>query len=178
VTDTVDALAGPVPDWAADLRVNLARLHRLSLTDRQFWGTVLATALCVPTPAGRQVATTAAGHLDEPDTSAVGTAVSLMAMNNVFARFCHLTSHESLRPARLGLSVKAMLAPPVDPAHFELWMIAVSAFNGCGRCIDKHVETARGHGVGDELVLDTVRVVSVVHALLVTAHAATVLGDG
>jgi lipoyl-dependent peroxiredoxin subunit D len=88
-----------------------------------------------------------------------------MGMNNIYYRFLHLTSNEKYAtlPARLRMNV--MRTHGVDPIDFELWGIAVSAINGCGKCVDSHEKVVREKGAGEETVLAIVRVASVIHAI-------------
>jgi alkyl hydroperoxide reductase subunit D len=52
-----------------------------------------------------------------------------------------------------------------DPVDFELWSLAVSAINGCGKCVDAHEKVVREKGATEELILAVVRVASVIHAI-------------
>jgi alkyl hydroperoxide reductase subunit D len=53
----------------------------------------------------------------------------------------------------------------VEEVDFELWALAVSAINGCGKCVDAHEKVVREKGATEELVLAVVRVASVVYAI-------------
>jgi alkyl hydroperoxide reductase subunit D len=53
----------------------------------------------------------------------------------------------------------------VEEVDFELWALAVSAINGCGKCVDAHEKVVREKGATEEQVLAVVRVASVVHAI-------------
>ncbi len=88
-----------------------------------------------------------------------------MGMNNVFYRFQHLSSNEkySTMPARLRMNV--MRTHGVESLDFELWCLAVSAINGCGKCIDAHEKVVREKGATEETILAVVRVASVIHGL-------------
>jgi alkyl hydroperoxide reductase subunit D len=53
----------------------------------------------------------------------------------------------------------------VEEVDFELWALAVSAVNGCGKCVDAHEKVVREKGATEELVIAVVRVAAVVHAI-------------
>jgi lipoyl-dependent peroxiredoxin subunit D len=48
---------------------------------------------------------------------------------------------------------------------FELWSIAVSAVNGCGKCIIAHEKTLVEKDVPAETIIAAVRIASVLHAI-------------
>ena len=87
-----------------------------------------------------------------------------MGMNNVYYRFTHLVEDEEYAklPARLRMNV--MANPGIDKLDFELVSLAVSAINGCGRCIVAHERQLTGHGVAREAVQSAVRIAAVIHA--------------
>jgi alkyl hydroperoxide reductase subunit D len=91
-----------------------------------------------------------------------------MAMNNIYYRFTHLASDPdyATMPARLRMNVIAN--PGVEKADFELWSLAVSAINGCGKCIDAHDQVLRKAGVSREAVQQAVRIAAVIHAVAAT----------
>jgi len=66
-------------------------------------------------------------------------------------------------PARLRMN--GMRSHGADHNDFELWSLAVSAINGCGKCVDSHDKVVRDKGVSEETVLAIVRIASVVHAI-------------
>jgi alkyl hydroperoxide reductase subunit D len=52
-----------------------------------------------------------------------------------------------------------------DPLDFELWCLAVSAVNGCGKCIVAHDKVLREKGIPEETIIAAVRIASVIHAI-------------
>lgn len=48
---------------------------------------------------------------------------------------------------------------------FELWCLAASAVNGCGKCIDAHENVLRQKGITEETMIAAVRIASIVHAI-------------
>jgi len=59
----------------------------------------------------------------------------------------------------------------VEDVDFELWCLAVSAINGCGKCVDAHERVVREKGATEELVMAHVRIASVIHAIGVALDA-------
>ncbi len=108
---------------------------------------------------------------------AAKAAAALMGMNNVFYRFQHLPSNEkySTMPARLRMNV--MRTHGVDRLDFELGSLAVSAINGCGKCIDAHEKVVREKGASEEAILAVVRIASVIHGVGVALDAQRVLAE-
>ena len=69
-------------------------------------------------------------------------------------------------PARLRMNV--MRTHGVDALDFELWSLAVSAINGCGKCIDSHEKVVRKAGLSTEAIQAAVRIAATVHAVAAT----------
>ncbi|MFI6175071.1 carboxymuconolactone decarboxylase family protein [Nonomuraea sp. NPDC051191] len=174
---SVDTLKSLLPDYAKDTRLNLGSVTTTSsLTDQQLWGAVLACALA--TRSARVIAELsqdAADHLSAEAFTAAKAAASIMAMNNVYYRATHLIGDETYAtlPARLRMSVIGN--PGVDKTDFELWCLAVSAVNGCGRCLESHEQVLRGAGMPREQVQEALRVAAVINATAATLEAEAAL---
>jgi len=167
---TLESLRETLPDYAKDLKLNLSSLLTDPvLTEQQRWGALLATALASRNSALiAAIAAEAATHLSPQAVSAAKAAASIMAMNNIYYRFTHLASDPDYQtmPARLRMNVIAN--PGVEKLDFELWSLAVSAVNGCGKCIDAHDQVLRKGGVSREAIQQAVRIASVIHAVAAT----------
>ena len=165
---SLDALIDNLPSSAKDLKLNYSSLVRnnTELTPQQLWGTVVASAI-----ATRSASLTAAvleaaqAQLSAPALEAARTASTVMGMNNIFYRFHHLASNPKYvtMPARLRMN--GLRGHGIEEVDFELWALAVSAINGCGKCVDAHEKVVREKGATEELVIAVVRVAAVVHAL-------------
>jgi lipoyl-dependent peroxiredoxin subunit D len=165
---SLDALIDNLPSSAKDLKLNYSSLVRNNseLSEQQLWGTVVASAI-----ATRSAALTAAvmeaapSHLNPQAFEGALTAAALMSMNNVFYRFHHLSANEkySTMPARLRMN--GLRGHGVEELDFELWSIAVSAINACGKCVSAHEKVVREKGATEEVVLAVVRVAAVIHAI-------------
>jgi alkylhydroperoxidase, AhpD family len=166
---TLEQLAESLPASAKDLKLNLSSVTRQTeLTEQQLWGTVLACALASRNPkVAGALAAEAAQHLSPQAAEAARTALALMSMNNVYYRFLHLSENEkySTIPARLRMN--GIRTHGIEPVDFELWCIAVSAINGCGRCITAHEKVIKEKGAGEEMILAAIRIAAVIQAIAV-----------
>ena len=104
----------------------------------------------------------AATYLTPEALEAAKAAAAIMAMNNIFYRFKHLTSNEKYSTMRGGLRMNVMRTHGIDPLDFELWATVVSAINNCGACVDAHEKTLREKGVSEEKIL-----AAIMHAIAV-----------
>ncbi len=73
-------------------------------------------------------------------------------------------------PVRLRMN--GLRGHGVDEVDFELWSLAVSAINGCGKCVDSHERVVRDKGATEETVIAVVRVAAVIHAVGVVLDSA------
>ena len=164
---SLDALRESLPAYAKDLSLNLSSLaSETLLNDQQKWGTFVASAYAVGTPAVIKAIDAAAREagLSEEAATAAKAAAAIMGMNNVYYRFTHLVGGDYPNlPAKLRMNV--MARPGVEKVDFELWSLAVSAINGCGMCMESHEKVVRQHGMTQEQVQAAVRIASVVHAV-------------
>jgi len=167
---TVEQLRETLPGYAKDLKLNLGSLLTDTvLTEQQRWGALLATALAARNPKLIEaISTEAAAHLTPEAVAAAKSAASIMAMNNIYYRFTHLASDRdyATMPARLRMNVIAN--PGVEKLDFELWSLAVSAVNGCGRCIEAHEDVLLKAGMSKEAIQDAIRIAAIVFSVSVT----------
>ena len=167
---SLDDLKSRLPDFAKDLRLNLGGIPTIAtLTPQQLWGTVLATAIASRNADVIRAADAAAAeYLTEQAKTAARSAAAIMAMNNIYYRFPHLSKHPDFQtmPARLRMNVIAN--PGVEKLDFELWSLAVSAVNGCGRCIEAHEDVLLKAGVAKEAIQDAVRIAAIIFSVSVT----------
>ncbi|MDR3735145.1 MAG: carboxymuconolactone decarboxylase family protein [Acidobacteriaceae bacterium] len=171
---TLDELMDGLPDYAKDLKLNYSSLVRNNqeLTPQRLWGTVVASAIATRNDALTKAAVEAAAAVLTPVAlEAAKGAAAIMGMNNIYYRFQHLSSNANYAtlPARLRMNV--LRTHGSDPVDFELWALAVSAVNGCGKCVDAHEKVVREKGISETTILDIVRVASVIHAIGVTLDA-------
>src|SRR3712207_4617985 len=170
---SLETLLDTIPQFAKDIRVNLGNvLKQTELTPQQLWGTAVACAIATRTPAViRAIESEAAHHVPEQTIEAARTAAALMAMNNVYYRFLHLTNNEKYSSIPARLRMQGLRSHGVDQTDFELWCTAVSAINDCPACVASHERVVREKGITEEQVTAAVRIAAVLQA------AATVLEE-
>jgi len=166
----VDALRDRIPEYARDLRLNLSSVltpqGAPGLSESQLWMTAFASAIASRNAElARAIEAEATQRLAPAEIEAARAAAAIMGMNNVYYRFLHLVEDEeySKLPARLRMNVIG--SPGVAKVDFELVSLAVSAVNGCGKCVTAHERILRQHEVGREAVQSAVRIASVIHAV-------------
>jgi len=166
----MDALRDRIPDYARDLRLNLSSVltpqGAPGLSETQLWMTALASAIASRNAElARAVETAATEKLAPAEVEAARAAAAIMGMNNIYYRFLHLVEDEeySNLPAKLRMNVIG--SPGIAKADFELVSLAVSAVNGCGKCVTAHERVLRQHDIGREAVQSAVRIASVIHAV-------------
>jgi alkyl hydroperoxide reductase subunit D len=176
---SLDDIKAALPDYAKDLRLNLASvLSQPGFTGRQIWGTALATAIAARQPSLVQaIAAAAATHLTPAESEAAKSAAAIMAMNNVYYRYLHLSPTQELRNLPARLRMNGLASHGTDPLDFELWCLAVSAVNGCGMCIEAHERTLFEKGASKELVQGAIRIAAVMQAVATTLDGAAALAD-
>ena len=174
---TLQELLDTLPNYSKDFRLNLPGLLQQSeLTPQQAWGTLVASAFASRN-AGllRTVIQEAAPHINEQVIEAAKAAAAIMGMNNIFYRFQHLIEKEKYSEMPARLRMQALRNHGVDQTDFELWCTAVSAINGCGKCLVAHERVVLEKGISEDTVLAAVRIASVVHGLAVVLDAETAL---
>jgi alkyl hydroperoxide reductase subunit D len=173
---SIDALKQQIPDFAKDVRLNLASMaadETLGLQTK--YGLFLAAAIATRNPALiAAMEAEAAEKLAPAASTAAKSAAAVMAMNNIYYRFVHLASNKeyATMPARLRMNVIAN--PGVDKADFELWSLAVSAINGCAACIDAHEKVLQQAGVSAATIQTAVRFAAIIQSVAVAIEAGAI----
>lgn len=165
---SLDALIDSLPTSAKDLKLNYSSLVRnnTELTPQQLWGTVVASAIATRSVVLTEAVLEAAATQITPQAvEAARAAAAIMSMNNIFYRFHHLSSNPKYATMPARLRMNGLRGHGVDEIDFELWSLAVSAINGCGKCVDAHENVVREKGASEELILAVVRVAAVIHAI-------------
>jgi alkyl hydroperoxide reductase subunit D len=167
---TIEALKDSLGDFAKDIRLNLGTVLRVDdttgLSQGQIYGIALASAYSTKNlNVIKALAEEAAGILSGAEINAAKAAATIMAMNNVYYRFVHLTSDKEYgkMPARLRMNIIAN--PGIAKVDFELYCLAVSAINGCGMCIDAHTREVAKAGVSNVAIQTVIRIAAVVNAV-------------
>jgi alkyl hydroperoxide reductase subunit D len=173
----LEALMDSVPAYAKDLKLNLSSVtSQTELTQQQIWGTAVASAVASRNPELlAAIVDEAAKHVSAQVIEAAKAAAAIMGMNNIYYRFHHLSKNEKYAtlPARLRMNI--IRSHGVEAADFELWCVAVSAINACGKCVDAHERVLREKGITEESINAAIRIASVIHGLAVMLDAERVL---
>ncbi len=154
-------------EYAKDIKLNLSSVlteeGSQDLRLNQIYGIALACAYATKNPELIQ-ALEQEGKLTSEEVRAAKAAATIMAMNNVYYRFVHLVgdSEFSKMPARLRMNILGN--PGVPKVDFELYSLAVSAINGCGKCMEAHVRTLQEHGVSKVGVQSAIRIAATINA--------------
>lgn len=174
---SIDALKERLPDFAKDVRLNLASMASDETLGKQTkYGLFLAAAMATRSPelivAMEQEA---ARELTPEALAAAKAAAAVTTMNNVYYRFTYMASNKeySAMPARLRMNVLAN--PGVDKVDFEMWSLAVSAINGCAACIDAHEKALKDHSVPAATIQTAVRFAAIMQSVAVALEVAPVL---
>lgn len=170
---SLESLKSQIPDYARDLRLNLGSLATEStLSDAQRAGTFIACAMAGREPAVIEAIVSAfSPSLTAEQVTGAKAAAALMAMNNIYYRFTHLTSNPDYGKMRANLRMTALQSPGVSKADMELWCFAVSTITGCGICVDSHEKMLRENGLTTEQIQSAARIAAVVHAVSVVLEA-------
>lgn len=164
----LDMLAAGNSRFLKDLRVNFKNvLGSAHLSEKE--GALLGLALAVNarnpklrsffTQRGREL-----GCTDDELAEAVACA-ALLASNNVLYRFRHFVGKEKYQQMPAGLKMNIMLRPVLGKELFELLSLAVSAVNGCERCVTSHEHSLRELGTSEERIFDAIRLASVMNSM-------------
>lgn len=95
------------------------------------------------------------------------SAATIMAMNNIYYRFVHLSSDKSFATMPARLRMNAIGNPGIDKIDFELACLAVSVINGCGMCVDAHTRELVKTGITKLAIQSVARIAAVLNAVTV-----------
>ena len=165
----LDEITRKMGDEANDIRLNLESVLQETgapgLTQSQIYGIALSCAYATK-HAGLVdgLLTSMFGKISNEEVHAAKTAAVIMAMNNVYYRAGHLSEDEELEKLPARLRMNGMAKAGIPKHDFELYCTAVSAVNGCGKCIKSHVGTLRGSGATTEQIQSAFRIAAVIAA--------------
>lgn len=167
---TLQMIQESFPAYAKDIKLNLSSLMNSEtvLSQQQFWGTLLSCAMASRNKSLLDaISQNAQEKLSSEAFSAAKSAAALMAMNNIYYRFTHLVSNTEYNRMPANLRMSMIAQPGIDKMDFELFSLAVSAINGCGKCMDAHEKTLVTHGMSKEVIQTAIRIASIIHAAAV-----------
>lgn len=165
---TLEQLKSQIPDYAKDVKINLQTLinpENQTLTTKQIFGSALASAYATKEKTLIKIFEKEAENiLLESEIKAVKTAASLMAMNNVYYRFLHLSEDKEYSQMQAGLRMRGIIDHGIEKIDFEIFALAVSIINGCGMCIDAHANQLLKHGLLKTQIQMTAKISAVISA--------------
>lgn len=172
--EALRSLGAAFPEAARDVKLNLqAVLQDSSLPERLRWGVALASAYAARSPALREAVLEDGGAaLDEAMRDDAQAAAVLMAMNNVFYRFRHLSGNPVYQTMPPRLRMNRLASPRTSKPEFELLSLAVSAINNCETCVRAHERVVLEGGITPAQVQDAVRIAATFQAAAVALEVA------
>jgi alkyl hydroperoxide reductase subunit D len=175
----LDAIRAEIPEFAKDLRLNLAAvLDSGALAPAERWGVAIAVALAARSRrlAAALIASRPAEVTEQSVADALAAA-ALMGMTNVYYRFRHLIGKPSYEQKPARLRMQRLARPASTAAAFELFSLAVSTINACETCVRSHEAALLAHGTTEDQIQDAVRIAAVVHGAAVALDAAGLIGE-
>ena len=168
----LESIKARIPDYAKDLRLNLDSVLSESgapgLSAKQIAIVALASAIASRhEPLTQAIAAQVSGVLSPAEADGARAAAAIMAMNNIYYRFTHLVGDREYETMRASLRMNVMANPGCDKIDFELASLAVSAINGCGKCVDSHEKVLRHQGLSAPAIQGAARIASVIHAVAI-----------
>ncbi|MCS6885335.1 MAG: carboxymuconolactone decarboxylase family protein [Acidobacteriota bacterium] len=165
----IDKIKDSLGEFAKDIKLNLSSVlteeGAPDLKQHQIYGIALSCAYATKNPELVKALEEDVGEkLTPQEVKAAKAAATLMAMNNVYYRFVHLVGDAefSKMPARLRMNFIGN--PGIPKVDFELYSLAVSAINGCGKCIEAHSRIVQEQGLSKTAVQSAVRIAAVINA--------------
>ena len=145
-------LRNALPDYAKDMKLNLDSVlsegGSPGVDGQQIRAIALASAIASRyAPLVAAIETFAAEQLSPEEINGSKAAAAVMAMNNIYYRATHMIHNDEYGQLRAGLRINIMGSSGIDKGTLELASLAVSAFNGCGACLDSHERVILQHDV-------------------------------
>ncbi len=168
-TQLLDPLRESLPEQARDLKVNLQNvLQDSTLSLEQRWGIAVACGFAARNARLAQVLLDQAReNISAAVVDDARAAATLMAMNNVYYRSKHMLAAAEYQALPARLRMTRIAKPAGSKLDFELMCLAVSAINGCERCILAHERTVRDGGMTAEQVHDAIRIAATIEGVAV-----------
>jgi alkyl hydroperoxide reductase subunit D len=166
----INQLKDKLPSCAKDIKLNLSAIlseeGSPDLDQKQRYSVALACAFATKnSDVITAIRAEADEHLVEQEIEAARSAAIIMAMNNVYYRFTHLVSDKSFATMPAKLRMNVIGNPGINKLDFEMNCLAVSAMNGCGMCMDAHVNELIKAGASKQAIQSTIRIAAVLNAV-------------
>ena len=163
----VDQVKDSIPDHSKDIRLNLDAVINRSPLD------------AVDTHAVAYVSAISAGNGElafnieqlsplygTSELEAAKTAVSLMAMNNVWYPYVEMTGDEQLKGLPAGLRMNAYVTHGgVSKKKFEMYALAASIIGKCHFCVRAHYDTLKKEGMLVQELQHVGKIAAVINAI-------------
>lgn len=166
--ENLENLSSALPQYAKDIKINLSTLisaENQVLSAKQIYGSALASAYATKEKNLIKVLENEAKNiLSEVEMNAVKSSTTLMAMNNIYYRFTHISHDKEYGQMPAGLRMQGIVNHGIDKVDFEVFSLAVSVINGCGMCIDAHANQLIKHQMTKTQVQMIAKIAAVVNA--------------
>jgi len=158
-----------IPNYAKDVKINLTTLinqEKGVLTTKQAFGAALASAHAAKENSLIKILENEVENiLSDAELASLRTAAALMAMNNIYYRFAHITSDKEYLHMPVGLRMRGISDHGIDKNDFEVFSLAVSIINGCSGCIDAHANNLIKHGMSKTQVKMVAKIAAVINSV-------------
>ncbi len=165
----LEELKAAMPEYAKDIKINLGTLisqENQVLSTKQVFGAALTSAYATKDKALIKIVENEVQNiLSEAEIKGVKTAATLMAMNNIYYRFLHISHDKEYSQMPAGLRMQGIVNHGIDKIDFEIFSLAASVINGCGMCIDAHANQLVKQGVSKSQVQMVAKIAAVVNAV-------------
>jgi alkyl hydroperoxide reductase subunit D len=164
----LEELKSQIPDYAKDVKINLGSLlsqESQVLAPKQVFGAALTSAYVTKEKSLVQILENEARNiLSESEMKAAKSAAVLMAMNNIYYRFLHISVDKEYAQMPAGLRMQGIANHGIDKIDFEIFSLAASIINGCGMCIDAHASQLIKHGLTKSQIQMIAKIAAVVNS--------------
>ncbi len=134
------------------------------MKQNQILGIALASAYATKSAAVVAAVSHEASALSAEEIHAAKAAATIMAMNNIYYRFLHLSEDKEYSQMPAGLRMRGILDHGIEKIDFEIFSLAVSIVNGCGMCIDAHANQLLKHGLSKSQVQMVAKISAVINS--------------
>lgn len=170
--ESLESLRNAMPDYSRDIKINLENLvseKNEILSTKQVFGSALASAYASKQKTLIKVLEEEAKkYLSDSEINGVRIATTIMAMNNIYYRFAHISHDKEYLQLPAGLRMRGIADHGIDKIDFEIYSLAVSIVNGCSGCIDAHANQIIKHEYTKQQVQAVAKIAAVIHAVAQT----------
>jgi alkyl hydroperoxide reductase subunit D len=159
-----ELLTQSIPPFANDIKINMGNLLNAKILSEKQKALLVASILLNDKKEEDFNAVVTLGNLNEIEKTAAQKAFAIMNMNNVYYRFLHSVENHEYEKMPAKLRMQAISNHGIESIDFELMALAISAVNGCGRCMDSHEKVLKQKGVSAEIIQETIKFAAVLHA--------------